>query len=157
MLGGAHYLHYVGPDEGLHAIEDLISQQPGLRGNESEAEIDLIYRSEALRIIQDHPAQYVLLSAYRFFPLWFDWKIAEAYRRSTNRYGNVIMSLQALLLALALLGLHKNVGHTWPLSGSILAISLAYMAVDARLLYVMPAMPLVISISAVGGNKLLDK
>ena len=67
------------------------------------------------------------------------------------------MTLQALLLALALLGLRKNVEQTWPLWGSILAISLAYMAVDARLLYVMPVMPLVIGLSGVGGNKLLDK
>lgn len=157
MLGSSRYLHYVGPDEGLHAIEDLISRHPGLRGYENEAEMDLIYRSEALRIIRAHPAQYVLLSAYRFFPLWFDWKIAEAYARSTNRYGYLIMTLQALLLVLALLGLHKNVGQTLPLWGSILAISLAYMAVDARLLYVMPVMPLVISLSGAGGNKLLDK
>jgi hypothetical protein len=36
-------------------------------------------------------------------------------------------------------------------------MSAVYMAVDARLLYVMPVMPLVISLSAVGANKLLEK
>jgi 4-amino-4-deoxy-L-arabinose transferase-like glycosyltransferase len=157
MLGSFHYLHYVGPAEGLRAIKDLTSRHPGLRGDENEAEMDLVYRSEALRIIQTHLAPYVWLSAYRFFPLWFDWKIAEAYGRSTNRYGSLIITLQALLLALALLGSHKNVGQTWPLWGSIFGISLAYMAVDARLLYVMPVMPLVISLSGLGGNKLLEK
>src|SRR5437868_5019118 len=113
QLGIPDYFRYVGPDEGLQVIENLISRHPDLRGNENEAEMDLFYRSEALRIIEAHPAQYVLLSAYRFFPLWFDWKIAEAYGRPTNRYGYLIMTLQALLLALALLGLHKNVGRTW--------------------------------------------
>jgi 4-amino-4-deoxy-L-arabinose transferase-like glycosyltransferase len=157
MLGSADYFRYVGPDEGLQVIEELISRHPDLRGDENEAQMDLIYRSEALRIIKSHPAQYLLLSAYRFFPLWFDWKIAEAYGRPTNRYGYVIMTLQALLLALALVGLYKNVRQTWPLWGSILAISLAYLAVDARLLYVMPVMPLVMSLSGLGGNKLLDK
>jgi 4-amino-4-deoxy-L-arabinose transferase-like glycosyltransferase len=157
MIASAHYFRYVGPDEGFQAIEDLIFHRPDLRGNENEAQMDLVYRGEAVRIIKAHPAQYVLLSAYRFFPLWFDWKIAEAYGRPTNRYGYEIMILQVLLLALALVGLHKNSGQTWSLWGSILAISLAYMAVNARMLYVMPVIPLVISLSGAGGNKLLDK
>jgi 4-amino-4-deoxy-L-arabinose transferase-like glycosyltransferase len=157
MIGKNQYFRYVGPEEAAHAIKDLISRRPDLRGDENEAEMDLIYRGEALRIIKAHPAQYALLSAYRFLPLWFDWKIAEAYGRPTNRYGYLIMILQAMLLILALVGIKKRASLTWPLWGSILAISLAYMAVDARLLYVMTVMPLVISLSAVGGNKVLFK
>jgi hypothetical protein len=155
MIDKSPYFRYVGPEEGLQAIETLISQRPALHGDENEAQVDLIYRNEALRIIKSHPKQYLLLSAYRFFPLWFDWKIAEAYGHQTNRYSYLIMIIQALLLVLALVGLHKNAKQTWPLWGSILVISLAYMAVDARLLYVIPVMPLLISLSAVGVNKQL--
>jgi 4-amino-4-deoxy-L-arabinose transferase-like glycosyltransferase len=155
MIDEIHYFRYVGQEEGLRAIEDLISRHPELRGDENEAEMDLIYRNEALGIIKSHPKQYILLSAYRFFPLWFDWKIAESYGRKTNRYGYLIMVVQAMLLILAFLGLKKRASLTWPLWGCILAISLAYLAVDARLLYVMPVMPLVMSLSAVGINKLL--
>lgn len=155
MIEKDHYLRYVGPEEGAQAIENLISQRSDLHGDENEAQMDLIYRDAALQIIKSHPAQYILVSAYRVLPLWFDWKIAEAYGHPTNHYGYTIMILQALLLVLALLGLHENIGQTWPLWASILGISLAYMAVDARLLYVMPIMPLVISLSAVGGNQLL--
>jgi 4-amino-4-deoxy-L-arabinose transferase-like glycosyltransferase len=155
VIGKNHYFRYVGPEEAAQAIEHLISRHPNLRGDENEAEMDLIYRSEALQIIRAHPAQYALLSAYRFFPLWFDWKIAEAYGRSTNRYAYLIMVLQAMLLLLALVGIKKMGSLTWPLWGSILIISLAYMAVDARLLYLMPVMPLVISLSARGASKLL--
>jgi 4-amino-4-deoxy-L-arabinose transferase-like glycosyltransferase len=155
MIDRSHYFRYVGPEEGLQAIEDLVFSRPDLRGDENEAQIDFVYRNEALHIIKSYPTQYVLLSAYRFFPLWFDWKIAESYGRQTNRYSYLIMVVQAMLLILAFLGLKKRASLTWPLWGSILAISLAYMAVDARLLYLMPVMPLVISISAVGVNKLL--
>jgi 4-amino-4-deoxy-L-arabinose transferase-like glycosyltransferase len=157
MLGKNPYFRYVGPEEGTQAIKDLISRHTELRGDENEAKMDLIYRGEALRIIKAHSAQYVQLSAYRFLPLWFDWKIAEAYGRPTNRYGYLIMILQAVLLFLALLGINNMAGLTWPLWGSILAISLAYMAVDARLLYVLPVMPLVISLGGVGGSNLLKK
>jgi len=155
MIDRRHYFRYVGPEEGLQAIEDLVFSRPDLRGDENEAQMDFVYRNEALQIIKSHPKQYVLLSAYRFFPLWFDWKIAESYGRQTNRYSYLIMIIQALLLALALAAIRKNIKQTWPLWGSILAVTLVYMAVDARLLYVMPVMPLVISLSAVGVKKLL--
>jgi 4-amino-4-deoxy-L-arabinose transferase-like glycosyltransferase len=155
MIDKPYYFRYVGPEEGYQAITDLISRQPELRGDENEAQMDLIYRNAALQIIKSHPIQYILLSAYRFFPLWFDWGMAEAYGRPLNRYDILIMSLQAILLTLALLGMYKKVRLTWPLWGSFLAVSMAYMAIDARLLYVMPVMPLVISLSAVGINKLL--
>ena len=157
MIEKDHYFRYVGPNEAAQAIENLISRRPDLFGNENEAQMDLVYRNEALLIIKSHPARYFLVSAYRILPLWFDWKIAEAYGRPTNRYGYIIMLLQVSLLILALLGLRKNLTQPWPLWASILAMSAVYMAVDARLLYVMPVMPLVISLSAVGAKKLLEK
>ncbi len=155
MIDKSHYFRYVGPEEGLQAIENLIFSRRDMRGDENEAQMDFIYRNEALEIIKSHPTQYVLLSAYRFFPLWFDWKIGESYGRQTNRYSYLVMMVQGMLLILAFLGLKKKASLVWPVWGSILAISLAYMAVDARLLYVMPVMPLMISLSAAGVNKLL--
>lgn len=154
MLNKSHYFRYVGPEEGYQAIKDLITRQPGLRGDENEAQMDLIYRTAALQIIKSHPVQYIQLSAYRFFPLWLDWGMAEAYGRPTNRYDVLIMFLQGILLSLAVLGTKKSVRLTWPLCGSILLMSLVYMAVDARLLYLMPVTPLVISLSAVGIDSL---
>ena len=157
MIGKDHYFRYAGPEEAAQAIENLVSQHSDLRGNENEAQMDLIYWNEALKIIELHPGRYLLLSAYRILPLWFDWKIAEAYGRPTNRYGYTIMLLQASLLIPVVLGLQKNLSQTWPLWGSILAISAVYMAVDARLLYVIPVMPLVMSLSALGIKELLEK
>jgi hypothetical protein len=157
MIGQDHYFRYVGPEEGAQAIADLIARHPDLDGDENEAQMDLIYRKEALQVIKAHPERYMALSAYRILALWFDWKIAEAYGHPTNRYGYTIMVLQAVLLVLAFVGSRKNAGQTWPLWGSILAMSAVYMAVDTRLLYVMPVMPLVIGLSAVGGNQIIKK
>jgi hypothetical protein len=67
------------------------------------------------------------------------------------------MVLQGTLLILALFGLYRTVWRTWPLWGGILAVCLVYMAVDSRLLYLIPIMPLVISLSAGGGIYLLGK
>jgi hypothetical protein len=94
---------------------------------------------------------------YRFLPLWFNWGYPEAYGRSPSQTDYAIMVLQGVLLILALLGLRGVLWRTWPLWGSILAICFIYMAVDARLLYLTPVMPLVISLSAGGAVFLLRK
>jgi hypothetical protein len=108
-------------------------------------------------LILAHPLRYVLLSAYRFLPLWFNWGYPEAYDREPSGMDYAVMVYQGILLSLALFGLHRAVWQTWPLWGNIVAVSLMYMAVDSRLLYVIPVMPLVISLSAVGAMRLLGK
>ncbi len=157
MLGTNESFHYVGAKEGLAAIQELIARRTDLNGMENEAQMDSIYRGEALQLIRTHPIHYVLLSAYRFFPLWFNWGYSEAYGVQTKREDYMIMFYQAILLILALVGLRGNLAQTWPLWGSILAISLTYMAVDSQLLYLTPVMPLVMSLSARGGISLLEK
>jgi 4-amino-4-deoxy-L-arabinose transferase-like glycosyltransferase len=149
--------HYVGGREGLAAIDSLVARRTDLRGTENEAQMDAVYRGEALKIIAAHPVRYALLSAYRVLPLWFNWGYFESYGVSTSREDHFIMLFQALLLLLAFLGLRGNIRRTWPLWGSILAISLIYMAVDSQLLYLMPVMPLAISLSAAGASGLLGK
>lgn len=155
MIGTSDYLHHVGGAEGLRATEALLTRRTDLIGVENEAEMDLIYRDEAIRLIRTYPAQYVLLSAYRFLPLWFNWGFPEAYGREPSRTDYAVMVLQGVLLVLSLLGLRSAIRQTWPLWGSILAVSFVYMAVDSRLLYLTPVMPLVISLSARGGINLL--
>ncbi|HSB01026.1 MAG TPA: glycosyltransferase family 39 protein [Anaerolineales bacterium] len=157
MLGTGSYFHYVGGEEGLKAILALVGRRTDLSGTENEAQMDAVYRGEALAIIRAHPVQYVLLSAYRFLPLWFNWGYFEAYGARIGREDQFIMVFQAVLLIFALIGLRGDLRRTWPLWGSVLAISLIYMAVDSQLLYLMPIVPLVISLSAAGANKLLGK
>jgi hypothetical protein len=155
MIGTNDYLRHVGGAEGLTATEALIQRRTDLMGVENEAQMDLVYRDEAIALIRAHPTQYAVLSVYRFLPLWFNWGYPEAYGRNPSRTDYAIMILQGILLILALLGLRQLLWQTWPLWGSIVAVCLIYMAVDARLLYLTPVMPLVISLSAGGGIFLL--
>jgi len=151
------YLHYVGNDEGYRAVQALIARRADLRGNENEAEMDAVYRQEGIKIIAAHPIRYVLLSGYRFFPLWFDWRVSEGfgYPMGFTEYGMVVV--QAILLILAFIGLQKNARRLWVLWASLTMVSLAYMAVDSRMLYTSPIMPLVISLSAAGALRIQNK
>ena len=157
MIDTNNYFRHVGGQEGLAATNGLLSRRTDLVGVENEAQMDLIYREAAIELIRAHPLRYVLLSAYRFLPLWFNWGYPEAYAREPSPTDYAIMGYQGILLMLAVPGLYRSVWRTWPLWGSILAVSLIYMAVDSRLLYITPVMPLVISLSAGGGMQLLGK
>lgn len=150
MIGSSDYFRHVGGAEALAAIEDLITRRTDLLGDENEAQMDLVYRAEALALIRAHPLQYLMLSSFRFLPLWFNWGYPEAYGRDYDRMDYAIMVLQGALLILVLLSFYRTLCRTWPLWASILAVSFIYMAVDSRLLYLTPVMPLVISLS-VGG------
>lgn len=157
MIDTNDYFRHVGGAEGLSATQMLLRRRPDLMGVENEAQMDLIYREEAIHLIRTHPAQYVLLSIYRFLPLWFNWGFPEAYGKEPSQTDYAIMGLQGVLLLLVLLGVYQNLWQTWPLWGNILAICFVYMAVDSRLLYLTPVMPLVISLSAGGGIYLLGR
>jgi hypothetical protein len=157
MIDTNDYFRHVGGQEGLAATETLISRRTDLLGVENEAQMDLVYREEAMKLIRAHPLRYILLSGYRFLPLWFNWGFPEAYGRQPSRTDYAIMIWQGILLILAIFGLYRTISRTWPLWGTILAVSLIYMAVDARLLYLIPVMPLVISLSASGAMQMLGK
>jgi hypothetical protein len=156
-LGTNDYLHNVGNDEGWAAIQALIARRTDLRGNENEAQMDVVYRQEGLKIIAANPVHYVLLSGYRFFMLWFDWRVSEAFGYQMGFTEYAMMAAQAILILLALVGLRKNLRLTWPLWASLIMVTLAYMAVDSRMLYTGPVMPLAMSLSALGAIRLVDR
>jgi hypothetical protein len=150
MLATDNYLRFVGPDEGEAAIKALIAQRPDLRGTENEAQMEAVYRTEALHLIAANPVQYALLSVYRFLPLWFNWQFREAYGEHSRAVDYVMMAQQAFLLITALLGLRGNGSQAWPLAAGAVFFSLAHMAVVAQMRFVIPVMPMVTSLSAAG-------
>ena len=154
MLSTSANFHYVGTNEGWQAIQAVVARRTDLRGAENEAQMNQVYLQEGLKVIAAHPGQYILLSLFRFFPLWFDWGVSAAFGYSPGFFEYAMMVIQAVLLALALLGLPKYFQRTWPLWISLAALSAAYMAVDSRMLYIVCVMPLVISLSVVGGRSL---
>lgn len=152
MLSTDNYLRYVGADEAAQVIQALITQHPELRGNETEAQMDTLYRAEAWRIIRAYPLKYLALSLYRFLPLWFNWEVREAYGLRSGEVDYLMMAQQAGLLILALFGV-RQIGwrRAWPLVGCVSILSLAYMLVNSQMRYLTPVAPLVIGLSATGG------
>ncbi len=156
-LGTDNYFRNIGNDEGWAAIQSLVAQRTDLLGTENEAQMDLVYRQAGLQIIAAHPVQYILLSGYRFFMLWFDWRVSEAFGYPMGVTEYTLMVVQAILLVLAWLGLRTDPRRTWPMWASLIMVTLAYMAVDSRMFYTGPIMPLVISMSAAGLVQLARK
>lgn len=156
IVGSPNYLHYVGASEGAQAIQSLLERRPDLLGTENEAQMDLVYRQEGLKIIFAHPIKYLALSTYRFLPLWFNWGISEAYGTPESYFDYLIMVEQAFLLFLALFGAFRQKLEIWPLWAGILGISLAYMSIDCQLRYLVSVMPLVICLAGIGLVKIFE-
>jgi len=150
MLGETDYFRNVGNDEAWAAIQALTARRTDLLGTENEAQMDLVYRDEGLKIIKANPAHYVLLSCYRFFMLWFDWRVSEAFGYLMGLSEYAIVLLQLTLLIFAFRGLKNNLRATWPFWSSLIVVTLSYMSVNSRMHYVIPLMPLVISLASVG-------
>jgi hypothetical protein len=157
MLASNDYFRNVGTDEGWQAIQTLLARRTDLTGLENEAQMDVIYRQEGLKIIEANPVHYVLLSGYRFFMLWFDWRVSESfgYPMGFREYAMVV--IQLVLMVLALLGLRGNGRALWPLWASLVMVTLAYMAVNSRLHYIVPVMPLTMSLAAAEITQLVFK
>jgi hypothetical protein len=157
MLLTDDYLRFVGPDEGRSEVKALLAHRPDLHGTENEAQMDAVYRHEALRIISTAPVRYLCLSAYRFLMLWFDWGVDAAYgRKDTILLDAFMMVQQGALLLLGIIGLLSSNQRAWPLLLSIGVFLLLHMAVIGRLYLLMPVMPLVVVLSALGAIWILQ-
>lgn len=153
MLADENFLplHFVGDAEARRAFAVLWAQRPDVRGPLNEAQTDAVYRQTAVRLIEAHPLRYMLLSASRFLMLWFDWTVNAAYGGSP---GYFTVAQQGLLLLAAIIGLCAAWRRTWLLGLSIIAVTILYMAVVGRVLYLVPVMPLTIVLCAIGCQRI---
>jgi 4-amino-4-deoxy-L-arabinose transferase-like glycosyltransferase len=151
QLSEDSYLRFVAGAEAAKAARDV---QLGA-GSNNEVLVEDVYRRDAMQIIWKWPLRYLLLSGYRFLILWFGWTYLEAYGASPHLSDYLLMAEQAMLLVLATIGTLKLGRATWPLTLSIIAICLVHMAVIAQLRYLVPVMPLVMVLSAIGVFSLL--
>ena len=149
MLPTDNYLRFVSGGEFEPVLQEMVTQRSDLQGTENEAQMDQIYREEALRIIGVEPLRYTALSAYRFLMLWFNWKVNAVYGKHNAVGDYVIMIQHALLLGAGIIGLRGRWRQAWPLAVSVVAFSLLYMAVMAHLPYIVPVVPLLVAFSAI--------
>lgn len=150
QLPTGHYLHFVAGTEADQAVASLFTRRTDLTGKETEAQMDAVYREEALRIIEAYPARYALLSLARLPMLWFNWTVPQGYGMSYGLHGYLYACQQALLLLAALWGTKYLRRQAWPLVGTVAAVTLVNMLVIGRLYLLFPVMPLVIILAAAG-------
>ena len=140
--------HYVGPEEAVRELRLLVDRHPELNTPINEAQVDRIYRQEAIKMIQAYPNEYIELVVYRFIPLWFNIGVLEQYNESMTFLDYLAVFQQAIILVAFLFSLLK--GGWWPryLAFGFGLFIFSYMLVDGQLRYLVPIMPSVISVSA---------
>jgi len=146
--------HYVGPVEAARLVDELVARHPEMLTPLNEAEVDAIYRHEALKLIQAHPLRYMKLSFYRFLPLWFNIGVDEQYGVNMSAFDVLIMIEQTVILLFFTLGLRAG-DRIVRLMGLAVTIYLfAYMAIQAQLRYVIPVASIILAIASIGISSL---
>ena len=144
---------YINEDEARPVIYAALARHPELTGKENEAQVDRIYKAEGMAIVKANKARYIALSAYRFLPLWFNWGVYSAYGKPIGPLDYLMGAQQGVLLLLAVLGLRYEPRRGWPLALSVVILSLAYMAIVARMRYIIPVMPVVILFASIAVDR----
>jgi hypothetical protein len=150
-LGTSDFVRYIGPAEAQGAVQFLLAHRPELQGTENEADLEAVYRHEGLALIAAQPLKYITLVAGRFFMLWFNWTVPEAYGQTLASDPGYLAELQQVLLVAggALGALTIPWRRCWPATSTIIVVGLTYMAVDGQLRYLVSVAPLLMVLSAI--------
>lgn len=129
----------------------------GLSGTENEAELDKLYRDEALKVIGTYPGRYVELVVSRLVDGWFNIRASQNYLSdSIFGYFNAIFDVlfHAVLLFLcvpALLVMSKQrLSRIWPILLVLVFSTIVYLPVTVRLDYLVPVAPYLFMVACYG-------
>ncbi len=147
--------HYVNEEEARPVVYAALARHTELAGDENEAQVDRIYKAEGMAVIKANKVRYAGLAAYRILPLWFNHGVNEAYGKPVGLMDRVVALQQAMLLVLALVGCWRMPRRGWPLAMAVVVLCLAYLAIVARLRYVIPVMPVVVLFAAAALGRLV--
>jgi hypothetical protein len=141
------YLRYVYNKEMKAAQRRLLEDNADiLRGDENEYEMDQFYRQEALEIILANPFRYLLLSLYRFIPLWTNYGVRYEY--ISDLTWNISGLVNLVFLALAGFSIFRRRGirppEIIPIVTLLFFYTLSYMLVNARMRFIIPLIPFVL-------------
>jgi len=141
------YLRYVYNKEMKAAQRRLLEDNSDiLRGDENEYEMDQFYRQEALEIILANPFRYLLLSLYRFIPLWTNYGVRYGY--ISDLTWNISGLVNLVFLALAGFSIFRRRGirppEIIPIVTLLFFYTLSYMLVNARMRFIIPLIPFVL-------------
>jgi 4-amino-4-deoxy-L-arabinose transferase-like glycosyltransferase len=147
ILEDDDYLRYVYNREMKAAQRQLLEDNADiLRGDENEYEMDQLYRQEAMEIILANPFRYLLLSLYRFIPLWTNYGVRYGY--ISDLTWNISGLVNLIFLALAIFSLVRRRGMRPPEIIPIVMLlsfyTVSYMLVNARMRFIIPLIPFVL-------------
>lgn len=150
IIADNHFIpRYVGSKEAYSAVTTLV-EHSNLSGTENEAQMQAFYTKAGLEIIRQYPVRYLYLSLYRFFPLWFNVDVEEAYGGRFYWDDYVALVQQFILLLGILFSISRNLKDKWPFLLSLVLGCGAYMAIDAQLRYLVDIMPAIIVLVVLG-------
>jgi 4-amino-4-deoxy-L-arabinose transferase-like glycosyltransferase len=147
IVVGEVFPHYVGPEEAVRELGFLIERHPELNTPINEAQVDRIYRREAIKMILAYPEEYIELVLYRFVPLWFNIGVLEQYGKGMTFLDYLVVVQQAVILMAFLFSLLKGGWRPRYIALSLGLFIFSHMLVAGQLRYLVPIMPAVISIS----------
>lgn len=157
-LGDDDFLRNVHMPEAKERFNRILSERDGIDAADiTEVERDRAYRAEALRMLQEHPGRYALLSLNRFVRLWFNL----GYKgEPPSRMSIALSVLHGALLALFIGGLaragRRRLRRFAPALTLVIASTLLHMATIAYARYSFPMVPAVLAMTAVawiGGSE----
>jgi len=154
IVVGENPPHYVGPEEATRELRLLVDRHPELNTPINEAQIDRIYRQEAIKMIKAYPNEYIELVIYRFIPLWFNIGVLEQYNESMTLLDYLIVVQQAVILVAFLFSLFKGGSWLRYIAFGFGFFIFSYMLIDGQLRYLIPIMPSVILISVMSLHNL---
>ncbi|UCD42773.1 MAG: glycosyltransferase family 39 protein [Chloroflexota bacterium] len=147
ILEDDDYLRYVYNREMKAAQRQLLEDNADiLRGDENEYEMDQLYRQEAMEIILANPFRYLLLSLYRFIPLWTNYGVRYGY--ISDLTWNISGLVNLIFLGLAIFSLVRRRGmrppEIIPIVMLLFFYTVSYMLVNARMRFIIPLIPFVL-------------
>lgn len=137
--------HYVTADEAYQLVFDLVARRPELMSNINEVQVSRIFQQEALRLVSEHPVNYLKLIVFRIPSLLFNIGVREL---TIWDYINIVE--QVFIFSAFIFGLRKN---DWPIrliGMSIFIYLFSYLLIESQLRYGIPVMSGVIAIGSVG-------
>jgi hypothetical protein len=150
LISGEDYFRYNCGSAADSTIHALISRREDVTGKENEAQMDALYRHEAVGIIGDHPVRYALLSGHRFALVWFNWHVPEDYGLKSNISDYAVMVGHLILLVGVIMGLRGRLRDLWPLATVVAAFTFIHMAVAGRMYYTLDIVPVLLPIAVIG-------
>jgi hypothetical protein len=142
--------HFVGPKEAIQLVQELVARRPELMTPINEVQVNDLFMQEFKTMVKTHPFKYLMLSAYRFLPLWFNISVREGYGNKMTIWDYLTIPQQVILLTAFILGLYKPNDSIRLIGFSILIYLVAYLAVQGQIRYTIAVASGVIAIGAVG-------